>query len=301
MDEREAEARRLAERRARLRSAGDFADADALRERISRLGFAVEDRPDGFVLRRAPSPPPARLRPEDVASALRSPPDRDATVHWLDEGWSDDVRRGVESFEATSSGRDLHQVVVEAVPGETDWGPDVDVVRLQEGLGWAQSRNAGLERSRGRIVVVADGSVRATGDVLGPLDAALADPAVGVAGPVGAVTEDLREFVPAPGGDCDAIEGYLIAFRRELLERGVRFDPAFRFYRWADVDLSFQVKALGLRAVVVDVPIERFEHRTWRSTPPADRARRSKRNFYRFLDRWRGRLDLTVAGQSSSE
>ncbi|MFN8233794.1 MAG: hypothetical protein U0V56_10100 [Actinomycetota bacterium] len=46
--------------------------------------------------------------------------------------------------------------------------------------------------------------------------------------------------------------------------------------------------------MVVPVPVERHEHRMWLETPPAERARLSKRNFYRFLDRWRDRWDLTV-------
>jgi hypothetical protein len=36
----------------------------------------------------------------------------------------------------------------------------------------------------------------------------------------------------------------------------------------------------------------------WSNTPEDERERLSKRNFYRFLDRWRGRTDLTVAGSS---
>ena len=170
--------------------------------------------------------------------------------------------------------------------------------RSSPGAGWARARNAGLERTRGRLVLVVDGSTEAAGDVFGPLEAALGDPAVGVAGPVGAVTDEaLHEFVPAEGEECDAIEGYLIAVRREVLERGVRFDPRFRFYRSADLELSFQVLALGLRARVVDVPIERHEHRVWWTMSPEDRRRYSKRNYYRFLDRWRGRGDLTLAGR----
>ena len=74
-----------------------------------------------------------------------------------------------------------------------------------------------------------------------------------------------------------------------------RFDPKFRFYRSADIELSFQVKALGLRATVTRVPVIRHEHRMWTETPEDERARLSKRNFYRFLDRWRGRADLLVS------
>ena len=39
-----------------------------------------------------------------------------------------------------------------------------------------------------------------------------------------------------------------MAFRRDLVAGGVRFDEKFRFYRTADIELSFQVKAMGLRA-----------------------------------------------------
>jgi hypothetical protein len=86
-----------------------------------------------------------------------------------------------------------------------------------------------------------------------------------------------------------------MAFRRDLVEKGLRFDEKFRFYRTADIELSFQVKARELRATVTPVPVRRHEHRMWAATPQAERDKLSKRNFYRFLDRWRGRIDLLVA------
>ncbi len=176
------------------------------------------------------------------------------------------------------------------------WPPGLEVWNLEPGAGWGAARNAGLRRARGRIVLIVDGSVEAAGDVLGPLERALADPSVGMCGPFGVVTEDLRTFRESEGPEVDAIEGYLMALRRELLVRGIAFDERFRFYRTADLDLSFRVKELGLRAVVVPVPVVRHEHRAWANTPPEERERLSKRNFYRFLDRFRGRFDLTVAG-----
>jgi len=42
------------------------------------------------------------------------------------------------------------------------------------------------------------------------------------------------------------------------------------------------------------VPVERHEHRLWEATEPAERERLSRRNMYRFLDRWRDREDLLV-------
>jgi cysteinyl-tRNA synthetase len=211
------------------------------------------------------------------------------------------VRRAIDSFRATAGDRIIHYVVAD-VTGEPDttWGDDVEVMQLETGTGWGAARNAGLKRSRGRVVLAMDGSIEAAGDVLGPLEAALADPTIGVCGPFGIVTPDLREFDSTDGPEADAIEGYCMAFRREILTTAGLFDEKFRWYRTADIEYSFRIKDLGLRAVVVPVPVERHEHRMWFQTPPADRARWSKRNFYRFLDRWRDRYDLTVSGEPPS-
>jgi len=54
------------------------------------------------------------------------------------------------------------------------------------------------------------------------------------------------------------------------------------------------VKELGLATSVVDVPVTKHEHRMWFETDPATRAKWSKRNYYRFLDRWRDRWDLVL-------
>jgi hypothetical protein len=48
---------------------------------------------------------------------------------------------------------------------------------------------------------------------------------------------------------------------------------------------------------VVELPVEKHEHRMWFGTPPRERATWSKRNFYRFLDRWRDRWDLVLSGK----
>jgi hypothetical protein len=49
----------------------------------------------------------------------------------------------------------------------------------------------------------------------------------------------------------------------------------------------------GRRALVVpDLPVRRHTHRLWEATSAADRERLSKKNMYRFLDRWGKRPDL---------
>ncbi len=292
------EAERLAAERAARRTERDFTAADELRDRIAALGFEVVDRPGGHELRPlADEPVPGRrVRPADVPSVLDQPPTSDWTVQWLHEGWTDDVLRGIRSFGAATGGRAVQHVVVESEPPARDtWPEAAEVVPLDQDPGFGVARNAGLRRSAGNLVMIVDGSVEAVGDVFGPLEEALRDRTVGACGPFCLVTDDLREFRDAPGPEADAVEGYLIAFRREVLERDVTFDPKFRFYRAADIDLSFQIKDLGLRIVRVDAPVTRHRHRRWSETSEQDRARLSKRNFYRFLDRFRGRTDLLVS------
>lgn len=289
----------LAERRAAARSARDFALADELRDAIADAGWTVADVPDGWTLVAArPSEPepegPTRAR--DVASRLEVPTTTDVSLHWVMEGWPDDVLRAIDSFRAHQGDRTVQYVVADVTGTDRDgFGADVEVLSLEKGTGWAAARNAGLRRSTGRMVVALDGSIEASGDVFGPLEAALEDRSVGIAGPFGIVTQDLRQFDEASGpGPCDAVEGYCMAMRREILTQAGMFDEKFKWYRTADIEYSFRVKDLGLATVVVEVPVIKHEHRMWFESDPATRAKWSKRNYYRFLDRWRDRWDLVL-------
>jgi cysteinyl-tRNA synthetase len=292
--------RELAERRSAARDARNFAEADALRDEIAARGYRVVDDPRGWSLVPLEPSPTRRLRPADVPSVLDEPADRDASLHWLVEGWPEDVARALEGVRAHLGDRRV-QLVATVVTAEDpgDLGRDVEVVGLEPGTGWGAARNAGLRRSRGRVVVVLDGSIEPTGDLLGPLVAALEDPATGVCGPFGISTSDLRSFDEShgvgEGREVDAIEGYLMAFRRDVLREVGLFDEHFRWYRTADIELSFRLRDAGYRARVVDLPIVRHEHRMWASTPPEERDRLSKRNFSRFLERFRDRSDLLTS------
>ena len=285
----------LAAERDERRRAKDYAGADALRERIAELGYRVVDGAQGATLERLETVADVSLRASDVASVLEEPATADATLTWVLEGWPDDVRRALAAFRANAGGHTLQFVVADVTDGGEDLGDDIEVLRLEPGTGWAAARNAALRRSRGRLVVALEGSVEPTGDTVAPLARALEDRTVGMAGPFGISTEDLREFHESAGPDVDAIEGYCMAFRRELLGEIGAFDERFRWYRTADIEFSFRAKDAGYRCVVVDAPVRKHEHRMWHSTPPEERDRLSKRNYYRFLERFRGRTDLLVA------
>ncbi|HEX3300885.1 MAG TPA: hypothetical protein VHW68_12355 [Actinomycetota bacterium] len=296
------EVRRLAEQRADARAAKDFAAADALRDQIADQGWVVTDALGGFSLERAERDETAGpLSPAEVESALEREPVYDMAIHWVCEGWLDDIDRAIEAFAANAGSRRL-QFVVADVTGDAAgrWHErnDVEVVWLRHDTGWAAARNTGLSRSLAPIVVAVDGSIEPTGDVFTPVETALKDPAAGIVGPFGIVTHDLREFDEAPDeGPCDAIEGYLMAFRREVLTEVGGFDEKFKWYRTADIDWSFKVKDAGLGCSVVPLPVTKHEHRAWAAATDKQRASWSKRNFYRFLDRYRDRWDLVLSGE----
>jgi GT2 family glycosyltransferase len=287
--------RALAAERDARRRAKDFAAADALRDRIAGLGFSVIDGPDGPSLEPLAVTESHRIAAHDVESLLDEPATADVSVHWVVEGWPEDVGRALAGLRANRGGREVRYVVADVTDTEpSSYGEEVEVLALEAGTGWGAAVNAGLKRSRGRSVLVMDGSVEPTGDVFAPLEAALEDPSVGVCGPFGISTEDLREFHESDGPEVDAIEGYLMAFRRDVIRDVGWFDERFRWYRTADIDYSFRIKDAGLRALRVDAPVVRHEHRLYHATPEAERERLSKRNYYRFLERFRDRYDLLV-------
>jgi hypothetical protein len=290
------EIRDLADRRERAREARDYAEADSMRDLIRGAGFDVTDTPAGPVLVRRQAAPASAVFPrsEDVPSRLGEPARYPASFQWVVQGWPEDIVRGIRSVRGATAGEFQHVVVDAAGLAGFDWPQDVEVIGVAPQSGWATARNAGLRRAAGEILILLDGSIEVIGDP-SALRRALEDPTVGITGPFGIVSDDLHDFHDSEGPEVDAVEGYLMAFRRELVVDGLRFDEKFRFYRSADIELSFQIKAMGLRATVTPIAVTRHEHRMWSQTSEAERNRLSKRNFYRFLDRWRGRTDLLVS------
>ena len=187
---------------------------------------------------------------------------------------------------------------LEATDADAPTALPIEVVWTSERLGHAAATNIGVRRAGAPVVVLLDTSVEPTGDVVTPLVRALDDPTVAVVGGWGIVSADLRKFEDAPAGDVDAIEGYLMAFRREdFAERGP-LDERFRFYRNLDIWWSLVLRDEGedrppRRAVSLDgLPVARHEHRGYTSLPDDERDRQSKRNFYRIIDRFGWRRDL---------
>ena len=119
------------------------------RRRLRRHRHAGRGR--SSVPAEAPAPSPAaRLRPGRRARRCWSGRAAfDASVHWLVQGWPEDVERGIASFERHCGERSVQHVVVDVTGEDREWPAGCDVVSLVPGTGWADARNAGLVRSLG--------------------------------------------------------------------------------------------------------------------------------------------------------
>lgn len=291
----------LSERNA-ARDDRDWPRADALRDQLAALGWQVEDGPSGSAAR--PMLPPAPSAPdESTASRLGEAATVAVSLQVAAEDDPGDLERFLRGLTAHPPPVTWELVVVANAPSF-----DVEELLARMALpvapqglgvaprlGWAEARTLGLRRSAGEITVLLDTSVEPVGDFVSPLLAAFEDPTVGIAGGWGVTSGDGRHFDEAPPGEVDAIEGYCLAIRRAALQAVGGFDPRFRFYRNADLDLSFAVRDAGWRAVrTEELPLARHEHRGYAALPDAERDRLSRRNFYRFLKHWGDRSDLLL-------
>jgi cysteinyl-tRNA synthetase len=283
--------------RAAARAAKDFARADEIRDEIAAAGLVVRDTPDGAVVEEARTS--STVNVARISSELEQPATLTFSFHLLYEGFPEDVDRFLAGLSRENDLSSTEVVIVDNASADgariEGWASDlVRVMRLDREVGWAAARNAGLKTARGDLVVLADLSIEPRGDILTPLRRAMADPDVGLAGPFGLVSESMREWESSDGPEVDALEGYLLATRRGLLARGL-LSEKFKWYRNADIDLSFQIRSLGFKAVVVALPVEKHAHRGWEALDEAERAKRSRRNHYLFFDRWKERQDLLLS------
>ena len=285
----------LAERAA-ARAERDWAAADALRDRIRELGWDPVDGPSGWAAR--PWLPP--VSDPDLAPRIDEPASLRSSVVLIVDDHPDDLARFLSALGRHPLPAETELIVVANAPSDgiddaLARGPESTVLRSATRLGWADAANLGMRRAIGAVVVLVNTSLEPDGDWLSPLLAAFDDATVGIAGGWGVRSGDGRHFSAAQPGAVDAVEGYCLAVRREALRQSGGFDHRFRWYRNADLDLSFAVRAAGWHAIQTDpLPLLRHEHRDWSALPDDERDRLSKRNFYRFLKHWGDRRDLLL-------
>jgi len=305
-----AEVELLRRERDALRAQGRWAEADRLRLRLGEMGYEVRDTRSGTAVVPRPrwlAQPGTISRSSDVPSIIQQPPTLEFSVSLLARDNLPEVRRCLQAL--------LRWLPTEAEVLVVDNGSSDDtgrwldelaaddrrvrVFHADHFLGAAAGRNVTVRQARGRIFVWLDASVELTGDIFSPLAVGLSRPRVGLVGRWGLRSPDLRSFDEVEeAGEVDALEGYLMALRREVLAQVAPLDEKFRFYRHLDLDLSLAVRSLGYILVCdPSLPVVRHAHGEWERTQPEERERLSRRNFYRFLRRWGGRQDLLVGSR----
>jgi cysteinyl-tRNA synthetase len=289
------------------RASGDFHRADGLRATFDT--YRVEDQAvDRAVLSRADR----RVSPRErrTVSSAKELPDRRgdfATRSWsvgiVTREYPDDFRRclaGVlsvlppdgEVFVLDSGSRDDAQHRIAEIAARDR---RVEVSFADRDLGEGAARNAIVRVARGRLVLMLDCSVEITGDLFSPLTRALADETVGIVGPWGLRTADLKHFDEVTSGEVQAVQGYCAAARREVLLEIGGFDERYRFYRNLDIAVSLAAREHGYRDVALGAECaRRYEHRVWESLSEEERLKRSRRNFDRMYKRFHGNAVLVA-------
>ena len=301
-----------------LRLHSNFSHADTVRNTLHAEGYDVRDTRNGtLVLPRKPEDEFTIISSStSVPDSTRQPDLYDFSVNLLAHNSREDLERCIESMCRHSSRHTLELVIIDNgstddtlsylqqlarsdnLTGEDGQHIGLRVLFADHNMGFAAGRNATMRASRGHIIMLMDTSVEVAGDIWTPLAQTLANEGIGVAGPYGLVTNDLRDFQEATGPDVDAIEGYLMAFRRELLPEVGWIDEKFRFYRLMDIYFSFFFKTSGYRVVTTPVVAERVEkhpHREWYSLSEDERATKSKKNYDIFRARWHHGESLLAA------
>jgi cysteinyl-tRNA synthetase len=294
-----------------IRQNGVYQSSDLMRESIEVEGFRVHDAPASSRIHARGAVDPA-LRPNvithvrEIESLLPEPDAYEFSVNVLAWDNADEIERVVNSVITHQGERSIEIVLIdngssdgtaEVVQRLAREHSEVHPLWIDHWVGEGAGRNAGLLRSRGRSVVVLGNHIEVAGDIFTPIEQALRDPEVGLVGGWGVRSGDLRSFESSAGPEVDAVEAYLLAFRRAEIDRVGLFDEKFRFYRHLDLEYSLRFSDRGMKNIVVPEIKARtieHEHRLWYHTPPDERERKSKRNFYRFLHRWGDRRDLLL-------
>ena len=295
----------LSHERDMLRRRGQYERADALKRQIEEAGYAIKDNPHGAHLIILPSIEVGGnvyRSSRQLPSLLDQPDIYLFSVNILAHNNFEQTQRCLTSVLRFAGNTNIEIVLVDNASQDelSIWAaslqysePRLHILRTSRPMGEAEARNIGLKQSQGRYILLLDNSIEVTGDIFTPLAQVLSDEHIGITGLHGLRTDDLRHFVESQQREVEVIDKLCMAFRRNLLKKVGFFDERYRFPYYMDVDFNFAVRNTGADIVVAPaLPITRYPLLQDEGLAAAERTRLTKRNFYRFLERWGDRDDL---------
>ena len=302
-----AEILALSHERDELRRRGKYDKADVLKRQIEEAGYGIKDNPHGAHLIVLPSVEVDGIvyrTARHVPSLLDEPDLCEFSVNILANTSLEETKRCIGSVIRNIGTSEVEIILVEnrSLDQLNAWFGELQrndsrlhLLSTSRPLGYAEARNVGLSQSRGRYILVLDTSVELTGDVFTPIVQVLKEKSVGITGFKGLRTEDLHHFEESTDSEVEVIDGSFMAFQRKLLKKTGLFDEKYRFPYYMEIDFNFAVRDSGVRAVVTPkLPIKSHPLFQNESLSDAERTRLTKRNFYRFLEKWGHRDDLLL-------
>ncbi|HCE77159.1 MAG TPA: cysteine--tRNA ligase [Dehalococcoidia bacterium] len=296
-----------------LRDSSNYEESDLIRDEMEAEGYLIEDSDNHSIVRTKNA---SEIREDkwktissssEVFSSIAEESLIPTTIGVVVTGYPDDTRRCISSvLEWTESDKteiivvdngssDSTGELLEEMSGKYS---NLKVVHADHTLGDGSAKNVLLKIARGEILILLDPSVEIKGPFIDRIHELLIPSTVGIVGLAGLRTKDLLHFHDGDGesGNMDAMQGYCFALRRCDLEKVGLMRESFRYYRNLDLDFSFQFKERGY-SIVADhtLPMELHEHRGWTALSQGEREELSKKNYGRFLKKWRNRTDLLIS------
>jgi GT2 family glycosyltransferase len=297
----------LSHERDELRRRGKYDRADALKRQIEEAGYGIKDNPHGahlIVLPNVEVDGVVYRMARQVPSLLDEEDRCEFSINILANTSFEETKRCFESVLRSTGNRDIEIILVDnrSLDELNAWFKELQrddsrlhLLSASRPLGEAEARNIGLKQSMGKYILLLDSSLEVTGNVFTPLAQVLADSNVGITGFKGLSTEDLHHFEESAALEVEAIEGSCMAFRRKLLKKIGLFDERYRFPYYMDIDFNFAVRNSGAQAVITpNLPIRSHPQLHDVHLSDAEQTRLTKRNFYRFLEKWGHRDDLLL-------
>ena len=290
-----------------------YAKMDSQRSVLFEKGLVVRDQfPNSIVIPRNYEFETAKTwnmvsSSSDVISQIKNKSQVDFTIGFIVQGYDEDAKRCLTSILEYWSTEKIEILIFDNFNKQPvrDWVNSfnqkflqIKVIRSDHILGTAEAYNCILNASVGEYVVLLDTSIEFFEKCSSTIKNALNQESVGIVGPFGLLSSDLKHFHTeiTNSQDVDAVELYFMGFRRSILSKVGLIRQCFNFYRNLDIDFSFQCRNYGYRTIVDDcIQVKRHKHRIWYDMKEDEREKLSRNNYRYFLKRWGTRNDLLTS------
>jgi len=161
-------------------------------------------------------------------------------------------------------------------------------------LGWGHTLNHFLKESNEKYLVIMDPSTNFLGDPIPATLEKLESGYVGVGWRGGLVNtdDDWRSVDDRGAGEVDVLFSYYFGMDREFALAAGGANPSSTYYRNADIELSLALRAAGGKLWQLELPLEQGRHHGYHDVDPDYREKKSKDNYNRILERFRGQSDI---------